>query len=198
MPGGDDGEARVLERLARAGAVLRGHFLLSSGRHSDTYVEKFRLLEDPRATAELAESLAARLSPKRVDVVLSPAIGGIVLGFATALALGTRFIFAEREAGEMRLRRGFAVREGERVAVVDDVVTTGGSLQEVLALVAPGELVAVGGLLDRSGALDLPFEITALARLDAPSWEAQGCPLCARGVPLVAPGSRHLPSPAAS
>jgi orotate phosphoribosyltransferase len=185
-------EAEVLQALRDVGAVTTGHFVLSSGRHSEVYAEKFRALERPELAVSLGASLAARFAGQRIDVVLSPALGAIVLGFTTALALGARFIFAERDAGEMRLRRGFRVGPGERVLVVEDVVTTGRSLKEVLALVDPEALAGIGALLDRSSGLDLGMPLTSLARLDAPTWDPAACPRCAAGEPAVAPGSRHL------
>ena len=191
-------EDQVLQALRDVGAVSTGHFILSSGRHSDVYAEKFRALEHPGLAVSLGASLADRFAGQHIDVVLSPAVGAIVLGFATALAVsrsrdgGARFIFAERDAGEMRLRRGFEVAPGERVLVVEDVVTTGTSLREVLALVDPDALMGVGCLLDRSSGLDLGVPLTSLARLEAPTWDPAGCPLCAAGLDAVAPGSRHL------
>src|SRR5437870_7669253 len=191
-------EAGVLQALRSVGAVTSGHFVLSSGRHSNVYAEKFRALERPDLAVSLGASLADRFAGQDIDVVLSPAVGAIVLGFATALAVsrsrdrGARFIFAERDAGEMRLRRGFEVAPGERVLVVEDVVTTGASLREVLALVDPDALVGVGCLLDRSSGLDLGMPLTSLARLQAPTWDPAECPLCAAGLDAVAPGSRHL------
>jgi orotate phosphoribosyltransferase len=190
-------EAEILVKLAGVGAITTGHFVLSSGRHSDTYVEKFRALEVPDLAVSLGATMAARFAGQQVDVVLAPALGAIVLGFTTALALGCRFIFAERDgAGEMRLRRGFAIRPGEQVLVVEDVITTGKSLKEVLALVPDGALAGAGGMLDRSGGASgrdvLGVDLVALARLAAPTWDAEACPLCAAGEPTVAPGSRHL------
>jgi orotate phosphoribosyltransferase len=197
-------ETQVLQALRDVGAVSSGHFILSSGRHSDVYAEKFRALERPGLAVSLGASLAGRFAGQPIDVVLSPALGAIVLGFATALALsggshegkvrdsGVRFIFAERDGGAMRLRRGFEVAPGERVLVVEDVVTTGTSLREVLALVDPDALVGVGCLLDRSSGLDLGMPLTSLARLEAPTWDPAECPLCAAGQVAVAPGSRHL------
>lgn len=187
-------EAEVLEQLRAAGAITGGHFVLSSGRHSDVYVEKFRALEVPSLAVNLGASLADRFSGRAVDVVLAPALGAIVLGFTTALALGARFIFAERDAGEMRLRRGFSIRDGERALVIEDVVTTGKSLLEVLALVPDGALAGVGCLLNRSAQTGsaLPPDLVSLATLDAPAWDPAACPLCAAGQPTVAPGSRHL------
>src|SRR5205807_6491378 len=176
-------EDQVLQALRDVGAVSTGHFILSSGRHSDVYAEKFRALEDPDLAVSLGASLADRFAGQHIDVVLSPALGAIVLGFATALAVSrnrdrdregdgqARFIFAERDAGALRLRRGFEVAPGERVLVVEDVVTTGASLREVLALVDPDALVGVGCLLDRSSGLDLGLPLTSLARLQAPTWD---------------------------
>ena len=199
-------EDQVLQALRDVGAVSNGHFILSSGRHSDVYAEKFRALEHPGLALSLGASLADRFAGQHIDVVLSPAVGAIVLGFATALAVSrnrdrdgdrdgdgeARFIFAERDAGAMRLRRGFEVAPGERVLVIEDVVTTGTSLREVLALVDPDALVGVGCLLDRSSGLDLGLPLTSLARLQAPTWDPSECPLCAGGQAAVAPGSRHL------
>ncbi|TMK50812.1 MAG: orotate phosphoribosyltransferase [Actinobacteria bacterium] len=195
-------EDQVLQALRDVGAISNGHFILSSGRHSDVYAEKFRALEHPGLAVSLGASLADRFADQHIDVVLSPAVGAIVLGFATALAVSrnrngdgdgeARFIFAERDAGAMRLRRGFEVAPGERVLVVEDVVTTGASLREVLALVDPDALVGVGCLLDRSSGLDLGLPLTSLARLQAPTWDPAECPLCAEGLGAAAPGSRHL------
>jgi orotate phosphoribosyltransferase len=184
----------LLLELKKVGAVLEGHFVLSSGRHSDLYVEKFRAFERPDLAVALGEEIAARFKDKDVDVVLSPAVGALVIGFTTALALRSRFIFAEREAGEMRLRRGFAIEPGERVLVVEDVVTTGGSAAEVAALAAPGELVGIAAFVDRSeGATSsLPMPLDPLLRFRAVSWAPEECPLCAKGVPAVTPGSRHM------
>ena len=186
-------EPEVLDALRSVGSVTSGHFVLSSGRHSGVYAEKFRALERPDLALSLGASLADRFAGQQVDVVLSPAVGAIILGYTTALMLGARFIFAERVDGEMRLRRGFALQPGERVLVVEDVVTTGRSLREVLALVDPSALVGIGALLDRSGAgLDFGLPLTSLATLQAETWAPEDCPLCAAGEVTVAPGSRHL------
>lgn len=182
---------RVLDQLEEVGAITRGHFVLSSGRHSDIYVEKFRVLEHPGLTQELATQLAEGFE-EDAEVVLAPAVGGIVWGFAVATALRARFVFSEREEGRMRLRRGFHIEAGERVVVVEDIVTTGGSLKEVLEVAEPGKLVGIGCLVDRSGGLDLPLELSSLARLPAESWPSEQCPLCAQGIPTGTPGSRHL------
>lgn len=183
-------EESVIERLRQAGAMLRGHFVLSSGRHSDLYVEKFRAFEQPELANDLGQALAARLERIPVDVVLSPAVGAILLGFTTALALSARFVFAERDQGRLTLRRGFEIRPGERVLIVEDVITTGKSVAEVQELVSPGELVGIGCLVDRSVGED--EGVVALARLRAQDWEPEACPLCAAGKPGTSPGSRHL------
>lgn len=184
----------LLAELKKVGAVLEGHFVLSSGRHSDLYVEKFRAFERPDLAVALGEEIAARFKDKNVDVVLSPAVGALVIGFTTALALRSRFVFTEREAGEMKLRRGFEIRRGERVLVVEDVVTTGGSAAEVARLAAPGDLVGIAAFVDRSegAASSLPMPLDPLLRFKAVSWAPEECPLCAKGVPSVTPGSRHM------
>ena len=183
---------RTRALLERSGAVLHGHFELTSGRHSDVYVQKARVFEDPEATLELAREIASWY-PDGVDVVIAPAVGAIALGFAVALAAGARSIFAEREGGEMRLRRGFFVRPGERALVVEDVVTTGGSARDVYELVSrSGATIAgVAAVVDRAGG-DVGFPMRAALRIDARSWEPAECPLCADGVPLDSPGSRHV------
>jgi orotate phosphoribosyltransferase len=182
-------EARAL--LESCGAVLSGHFQLTSGRHSDTYIEKARVFEDPALTFRLAEDLA-RAHPEAAAVV-SPAVGAIPLGFAVAHAAGARFLFAEREDGRMALRRGFELRAGEPTLIVEDVITTGGSAAEVAGLVrdAGARLLGVGALVDRS-AEPPPFELTAVLRIEARSWDPGECPLCAEGRPLAERGSRHL------
>jgi orotate phosphoribosyltransferase len=176
--------------LRERGAVRSGHFILSSGRHSDTYVEKARVFEDPAATIGLAREIASWYDG--IHAVVSPAVGALPLGFAVALAAGSRFLYAEREGGRMTLRRGFRIAPGERVLVVEDVVTTGGSAAEVWDLTASlgAERLGVAALVDRSAA-DLPFPLRALATVRADTFDPADCPLCARGVDLESPGSRH-------
>jgi orotate phosphoribosyltransferase len=187
-------ETEVLDALTEAGAILQGHFQLTSGRHSDTYVQCARVLEDPALTTRLAEAIVAGLPDDLdVDLVAAPAVGGIVIGFAVAQALGVRFIFSEREQGAMRFRRAFDVPGGAKVLVVEDVVTTGGSVAEVVDLVraAGGEAVAVASLIDRGGpkAFDVPLH--PLLRVEVDSWEVADCDQCASEVPLYSPGSRR-------
>jgi orotate phosphoribosyltransferase len=186
-------EAEVLELLANNGALLKGHFLLSSGKHSDTYVEKARLFERPDVVGRLAAEIASWY--EAVQAVVSPAVGAIPLGFAVAQQTSSRFLYAEREGGHLAFRRGFRLDPGERTLVVEDVITTGGSAAEVYDLVRSSGAAALGvaAVVDRSvGALGFPFR--ALVRLDFAVHDAEHCPLCARGVPLRSPGSRHVES----
>jgi orotate phosphoribosyltransferase len=187
-------EPEVLSALEDAHAILNGHFRLTSGRHSDRYVQCARVLEDPALVTRLAQAIAHRLGERQVDLVAAPAVGGIVIGFAVAQALGVKFIFSERESGVMTFRRGFDVPEGARVLVVEDVVTTGGSVAEVIDLVraAGGVPVAVAALIDRGGPKAFDAELLPLLRLQVESWEPETCGLCASEVPLYAPGSRAL------
>ncbi len=185
----------IVQLFERTGALLRGHFLLSSGLHSDRYFQCARVLQYPQHAETLAAELARRVGRARVDVVVSPAIGGIVAGHEIGRALGVRAIFTEREDGIMTLRRGFELRPGERVLAVEDVVTTGGSLREVLQLVdqAGARPVGVACLVDRSGgpaSFTVPFH--PLIALAVQTYEARACPLCEQGVTLTKPGSRHL------
>lgn len=187
-------ESEVLSALEDAHAVLSGHFRLTSGRHSDRYVQCARVLEDPQLVTRLARAMVERIGERRIDLVAAPAVGGIIIGFAVAQALGVKFIFSERENGVMTFRRGFRVPEGARVLVVEDVVTTGGSVAEVVELVrrAGGVPEAVASLIDRGGPKSFDVELFALLRLEVESWDTAECGLCASGVPLHAPGSRAL------
>lgn len=187
-------EADVLTLFRDSQALLEGHFLLTSGLHSDRYFEKFAVLQHPKLTETLCKVLADRFAADRVDVVVGPAVGGILLAHEVAKHLGTRSLFTEREGGRMRLRRGFAISPGERVLVVEDVVTTGGSVREVLDVVAEakGTLIGVALLVDRSGGkVDFGVRTEALLRLEVEAYPPENCPLCREGTPLTARGSRH-------
>ena len=183
-------EGRIAELLESSGAVRIGHFLLSSGKHSASYVEKARLFERPEDTMRLAEEITSW--HRGVDAVVSPAVGAVPLGFAVALASGSRFLYAEREDGRMALRRGFRMRPGERTLVVEDVVTTGGSAAEVHGLVEASGATSLGvvAVVDRS-VRPLPFPFRALVRMDIPVFDPDDCPGCRDGLPLESPGSRH-------
>lgn len=179
--------------LAETGALLSAHFRLSSGLHSPQYVQCARLLEEPARADELGERLAALIAPMRPDRIVAPALGGLIIGFTTARSLGVPMIFTERKEGAMSLRRGFEVRRGERVVIVEDVVTTGKSSAETAAVLGPlgAEVVGYGSILNRSGR-DNPFEepYVYLMKLEIETWPEDRCPLCARGVSIDAPGSR--------
>lgn len=194
--GGDGGRWRRM--LEESGALTRGHFKLSSGRHSDAYVQCARLLEDPLRARQVGEALGAALVAELgtgPDSVLAPAMGALLVGHEVAAALGVPFRFTERDAnGRMALRRGFQLRDGERIVIVEDVVTSGRSTRETaeLARGMGAEVLAVGSILDRTGGredvFDVPF--VALAALDLPTWGPADCPLCAEGRPVEKPGSR--------
>ena len=179
-----------------AGAYLDGHFLLTSGKHSNAYIEKFQVLQHPRHCAALCSAMAEDFADLKPTVVVGPAVGGILLAYETARALGLRGIFLEREEGKLALRRGFEIGPRERVLVVEDVVTTGTSVFEVLEALkkekSEGRIVGVGFLVDRSaGKVDfgVPRQ-KALLTLDLPVWEPADCPLCGTGAPLTKRGSR--------
>jgi orotate phosphoribosyltransferase len=183
----------LLDLFRRVGALLEGHFRLTSGLHSPKYLQCALVLQHPAEAERLGALLAERVRDLGVQVVLSPALGGIVIGQEVGRALGVRAIFAERQEGQLTLRRGFSLTPGERVFVVEDVVTTGGSTRETIdvARAAGGVVVAAGSIIDRSGgnqALDVPYH--ALATIDVPTYQPDSCPLCAAGSPVVKPGSR--------
>ncbi|WP_437559966.1 orotate phosphoribosyltransferase [Acidithiobacillus sulfuriphilus] len=190
---------QVIELYRQDAALLDGHFLLSSGRHSDAYLQSARVLQHPEHAAVLCAAMAQAIPEplrKRVEVVAGPAVGAILVSYETARALGVRSLFTEREGGRMRLRRGFVIAPGEGVLVVEDVITTGGSTRECIAAVreAGGEVLAVASIVDRSGGISdfdgVPF--FPLLRLPVQSWEAADCPRCAAGGTPVKPGSRGL------
>ncbi len=181
----------IQKLLQDCGAMLEGHFRLTSGLHSDRYIEKFRLLEQPRALRQAAEAMVEGLDPAAVDVVLGAAVGGILLAGSVSALLDRRTMFTERVDGEMTLRRGFNLRAAEKVLIVEDIVTTGGSVNELLAVVraAGAQPVKVVCLVDRSSAglsLDLPTRV--LLRLPISAWPPESCPLCREGRPLQEPG----------
>lgn len=188
-------DEEILQALTDASAIRTGHFVLTSGRHSDMYVQCARILEDPQLTTKLAETAVHRLpAGLAVDLVAAPAVGGLIIGFAVAQALGVKFIFSEREQGKMVFRRAFEVPAGARVLVVEDVVTTGGSVAEVIELVeqAGGDVVGVISLIDRGGEKKFSANFWPLLRLEVESWEADSCGLCADEVPVYSPGSRRI------
>ncbi|HEY8391802.1 MAG TPA: orotate phosphoribosyltransferase [Capillibacterium sp.] len=184
----------IMAIFKATGALLQGHFLLTSGKHSAQYMQCALVLQYPRLASRLGEALAGQFSGLGVEAVVGPAMGGIIVAHEVGKALGVKALFSERQNGEMTLRRGFTLKPGEKVLVVEDVITTGGSVQEVLALVraAGARPVGVGVLVDRSGGQvtfdGLPFR--NLLQLKLETYAPEDCPLCRQGIPLVKPGSR--------
>ena len=185
----------MLETLRDSGALKEGHFVLSSGRHSDRYIEKFDLLRQPRATSEVCGLITKRFQDRGIDVVVGPTTGGVILAFEVGRQLGIAAAYAERapNGGAGReFRRGTTFPSGARALVVDDILTTGGSLRETLDALAgyPVEVAGVAVLVDRSGGraeLDIPY--VALETMDITTWDASECPLCSRGQPVLKPGT---------
>ena len=183
----------ILDLFRRVGALLEGHFRLTSGLHSPGYLQCALVLQHPREAGACGAAIAERVGALGAQTVLSPALGGIVIGQEVARALGVRAIFAERQDGALTLRRGFSLARGERVLVVEDVVTTGGSTRETIevARAAGAKVVGAAAIIDRSGGqqgLDVPFH--ALAAVTFPTYRQDACPMCASGQPVVKPGSR--------
>lgn len=188
----------LLDLFRRRSALLEGHFRLSSGLHSSGYLQCALVLQHPQHAEALGRALGERVRDLRPTTVLSPALGGLIIGHEVARAVGARAIFAEREDGALRLRRGFSIAEAERVLVVEDVVTTGGSTRETIqvATAAGAQVVAAVSVVDRSGGtarLDVPLH--SLLSLSLPVYEPDACPLCAQGLPIAKPGSRQIAVP---
>lgn len=186
-------EKEVYDLLVETGAILNGHFKLTSGLHSPHYVEKFNVLQQPKYTEKLCKALAEHFKDEKIETVVGPMTGGIILAHEVGKALGTRAIFTERVDGKMTFRRGFTLREGERVLIVEDIVTTGGSVREVIDVVKNfgGVPVAVGLLVDRSGGKSNFGDIPnfALLHMNVETYEPENCPLCAKNIPLTKRGS---------
>jgi orotate phosphoribosyltransferase len=187
----------VLQEFREAGALLEGHFILTSGLHSPLYLQKNLVFCYPQRTERLCAALAAKAKARfgAVEIVVSPAVGGIIPGYETARALGARALFVEREEGKFKLRRGFAIPKGARVLMVEDIVTTGLSSRECLAAIAaePGEIIGAACLIDRSGGrADLGVPLVALASLDVPAYPADKLPPDLAAIPATKPGSRGL------
>jgi orotate phosphoribosyltransferase len=187
----------TLAEFRAAGALLEGHFILSSGRHSPVFLQKMFVFQDPARTEKLCRALAEKAREKfgPVDIVASPALGGIVPGYETARWLGAKAIFVERENGAFKLRRGFAIPSGARVLMVEDIITTGLSSRECLAALAehPGEIVGAACLIDRSGGkADIGFPRVSLCTLDIPDYPADALPPELAAIPAVKPGSRAI------
>ncbi|MBN1278539.1 MAG: orotate phosphoribosyltransferase [Chlorobium sp.] len=183
----------ILEVFKSTGALLEGHFRLTSGRHSNTYFQCAKVLQHPEHLSLVCGQIAGHFTESGVETVISPAIGGIVVGTEVGRQLGLKTIFAERKEGSMTIRRGFELAKGERVLVIEDVITTGGSVAEVIALIeaAGASLVGVGSVVDRSnGKVRLAENQYSVLAMEVISYRPEECPLCKAGIPLEAPGSR--------
>ena len=190
-------EGEVLDEFRAAGALLEGHFILSSGLRSPVFLQKMLVFQDPKRTERLCRALAELISVRfgPVDLIVSPAMGGIIPGYETARALGCRAIFVEREGGEFVLRRNFAIPPGARVVMVEDIITTGLSSRECLDAIRehPGELVGAACLIDRSGGrAEVGAPLLSLCRLDVPTYPADQLPPELAALPAIKPGSRSL------
>ncbi len=188
-------DKEIMDILKEYDVLKEGHFLLSSGRHSEKYLQCARVTEDPILADRLADELAKKVLKYNPEVVVGPAMGGIILAYEMARTLGVRNIFAEREEGKMSFRRGFSLEPGEKVLITEDVVTTGGSVFEVIDTVRDngGEVIGVVALVDRTGGdidFGVPFEY--LLSVEVPSFEPGECPLCKKEIPLESPGSKRL------
>jgi orotate phosphoribosyltransferase len=184
---------QVIDEFKESGALLEGHFKLSSGLHSSVYLQCALVLQYPAKAEAFGRAIAERYASQQIELVASPAIGGLIIGHEVARALGARFIWTERQDGEMILRRGFTVRAGERVLVVEDVVTTGGSTRETIVALqnAGANVIGAASIIDRSsGKADVGVARTSLASLDVKSFDPAECELCDRGIEVVKPGSR--------
>lgn len=185
----------IIAMMKEAGVLLEGHFLLTSGRHSDKYMQCAKIFQDAKYSVPLCAELVAQYRDENVELVIGPAIGAISMSYEVGKQLGVRNIFAERENGVMTLRRGFTIEKGERVLIVEDVVTTGGSVREVMNLVRAcgGEIVGVGSIVDRTGgAIDFGVPYRSAFSMDITSYEPENCPICKTGMPLIKPGSRTV------
>ena len=183
--------SELLTLLQNTGAMLEGHFLLTSGRHSNVYIEKFRILEDPNALDKVCGAMAEIVMDKNVELVLGAAIGGILIAGGVGRYLGTQHIFSERVNGKMELRRGFSITKGQRVVIVEDIITTGGSVYELIQLVNEqgAEIVQVVNLVHRSSTeINFGVPSTALLTIPSESWEPNDCPLCKQEMPVTERG----------
>ena len=187
---------RVLEVLKEAGVLLEGHFLLTSGRHSNKYLQCARIFRKTRFSEELCKALAEHFADEKIDVVIGPAMGAVQMAYEVSRHIGCENFFAEREDGKMTLRRGFVIDPGMRLLIVEDVVTTGGSVKEVIEIVKAqgGVVVGVGSIVDRTGGkIDFGVPYKAVISMKVESWKADACPICKENkMPLVKPGSRKI------
>ncbi len=185
----------IIEIFEKTNALLKGHFLLTSGKHSDTYFQCAKVLQYPHYTKKIINELSEFLSTLEFESVIAPAMGGLIVGYETARQTGKRFIFTERENNEMKLRRGFTINKCERFLVCEDVVTTGGSVKEVINIINQngGEVTGVISIVDRSnGKVDFGYPFKSVLQLDVVTYEPENCPMCKAGLEIVKPGSRKI------
>ncbi|MBL7068788.1 MAG: orotate phosphoribosyltransferase [Candidatus Omnitrophica bacterium] len=185
-------EAAILKIFQDSGALLTGHFKLSSGLHSGQYLQCALVLQNPKYAEDLSDALALRFKKERINIVIGPALGGIIVSYEVARALGARALFTERVDGKMVLRRGFNIDKNDRVLVVEDVVTTGLSTKEVIDTVKEfgADLVGVGAIISRAKESPFKERFEALIKIDIPTFEPADCPLCREKIPISKPGSR--------
>ena len=181
----------IMEIMEKTGAILKGHFLLSSGLHSDTYFQMALIFQYPEYGEILCKKIADNFRNKKIDLVVGPAIGGIIISYELARILKTRSIFAERENGIMKLRRGFEIKKGENVLICEDVITTGSSVREVIDLVEKegGKIIGIGCVVER-GEIEFNYPLKSLIKVNVENYTPENCPLCKKGLPLIKPGSR--------
>ncbi len=184
---------QIMNIFTQSKALMSGHFKLSSGKHSDQYLQCAKALQYPEYSRLLGKLLSEKVNSPHPDVVISPALGGIIIGYEVAAHLGVRSIFAERVNGKLTLRRGFSIQRNEKVLIIEDVITTGKSTAEICELIreAAGQITSIGCIADRSGgSTDLPVPVSSLLAMDIQSWNASECPLCKKGIDLIYHGSR--------
>jgi orotate phosphoribosyltransferase len=189
-------ESEILNIFKKTEALLEGHFLLTSGRHSNVYFQCAKVLQYPEYTTKICQLIVDHFSSYEIDTIIAPAIGGIVVGQEVARQLNKKFIFAEREDKNLMLRRGFSISEGEKILICEDVITTGGSVFEVMGIVEKNnaEVVGVGAIVDRSnGKVNFSHPFFAALQLEAKSFPSEECEICKENIPLVKPGSRKIP-----
>lgn len=185
----------IFKILSDLKVLNKGHFLLTSGKHSDTYLQCAKIFQYPEYSILFSKEIVQKFKSEKIDVVIGPAIGGIIFAYEVARQLGAKAMFAEREEGIMKLRRGFEINEGDNVLVVEDVVTTGGSVKEVIEVVKNynANVVGVACIVDRSnGKVDFGIKFESVISLDVISYESKDCPLCKEGLPVDKPGSRKF------
>lgn len=185
----------ILEHFRNTNALLEGHFILSSGLHSPNYLQCALALQYPIDAAKFGRQIAEKMQDQQFETVASPAIGGLVIGYAVAQALNVRFIWTERQEGVMTVRRGFSVKKNERILVVEDVITTGGSTRECITALENlgGKVTAAASIIDRSGGIaDVGVPRLSLVSMEVPSYKPEDCPMCAKGEIAVKPGSRAI------